>query len=368
MLVSEIPALREYWYPVAYASELVDRPKGVRLLSDDYVVWRGADGGLGAAVDECPHRAARLSQGWLEDGHLVCPYHGWSFDTSGACRRIPQNEADKPIPPRARAMSVLVAERYGLVWLCPGMPRADIPELPEAEDPDFVLMHELMEVWTTSAPRVIDNALDISHVAWTHRNTIGDSSAPRFESYDIARDGHKLTSRVSYRARLTEALKANTGLEGEYTIRVTNAELVQPFVYKDVMEYENGLRHVLFKTATPVDDHHTLFCQFIARNDNPDEKRRAGIIALDRRIQNEDRELLNSIRPEFPLEIQTEMHTRSDRMTVEYRKILAELARENSDITPDSRWARPFLETVRADRTRSADARPRPAIARIGDV
>ena len=368
MLVSEIPALREYWYPVAYSSELGDRPKGVRLLSDDYVVWRGADGRLGAAVDECPHRAARLSQGWLEDGHLVCPYHGWSFDTSGACTRIPQNEADKPIPPRARAMSVLVAERYGLVWLCPGMPRADIPELPEAEDPGFVLMHELMEVWTTSAPRVIDNALDISHVAWTHRNTIGDSSAPRFESYDIARDGHKLTSRVSYRARLTEALKANTGLEGEYTIRVTNAELVQPFVYKDVMEYENGLRHVLFKTATPVDDNHTLFCQFIARNDNPDEKKRAGIIALDRRIQNEDRELLNSIRPEFPLEIQTEMHTRSDRMTVEYRKILAELARENSDITPDSRWARPFLETVRADRTRSADARPRPAIARIGDV
>ncbi|WP_346911693.1 hypothetical protein [uncultured Roseibium sp.] len=249
-----------------------------------------------------------------------------------------------PIPPRARTLNVLVAERYGLVWVCPGIPRADIPDLPEAEDPSFKVMHELMEVWTTSAPRVIDNALDLAHVAWTHRNTIGDTSASQFLSFEINRDGHKLTSRVSYKARLTEALKANTGLTGEgFTVRFTNNELVQPFVYKDVMEYENGLRHVLFKTATPVDDNHTLFCQFIARNDDPDEEKCANIIALDRQIQSEDRELLNNIRPEFPLDTRTEMHCRADRMTVEYRKILAELARENSDITPDSEWARPFV-------------------------
>lgn len=344
MLVSEVPAFKEYWYPVAYSGEIADKPRAVRLLGDNYVVWRGKDGSLGCAVDECPHRAARLSQGWLEDGEIVCPYHGWAFNTSGACTRIPQQDDDLPIPPRARTINVLVAERYGLVWVCPGIPRADIPDLPEAEDPSFKVMHELMEVWTTSAPRVIDNALDLAHVAWTHRNTIGDTSASQFLSFEINRDGHKLTSRVSYKARLTEALKANTGLTGEgFTVRFTNNELVQPFVYKDVMEYENGLRHVLFKTATPVDDSHTLFCQFIARNDNPGEEKCASIIALDRQIQSEDRELLNNIRPEFPLDTRTEMHCRADRMTVEYRKILAELARENSDITPDSDWARPFV-------------------------
>ena len=66
--------------------------------------------------------------------------------------------------------------------------------------------------------------------------------------------------------------------------------------------------------------------------------------AGDQRDQERvDRELLNNIRPEFPLDTRTEMHCRADRMTVEYRKILAELARENSDITPDSAWARPFV-------------------------
>ena len=99
-----------------------------------------------------------LSQGWLENGEIVCPYHGWAFNTAGACTRIPQQDDDMPIPPRARTLNILIAERYGLVWICAGMPLADIPDLPEAEDPSFTLLHELMEVWTTSAPRVIDNA------------------------------------------------------------------------------------------------------------------------------------------------------------------------------------------------------------------
>lgn len=234
---------------------------------------------------------------------------------------------------------MLVEEKYGLIWVCVGMPRADIPVLPELEEDGFTLIHEMIEVWDNSASRVIDNALDISHVAWTHRNTIGDSNASQFESFEIFRDGHDLSVRISYRARLTEALRGNTGLTGDYTIRVTNSQLVQPLMYKDVMEYE---------TATPVDDSHTLFCQFIARNDDPDAEKGAGIVARDRGIPSEDQELLAGVRPEFPLDIQTEMHNRAGRMTVEYRKILAA---ENSDVTPDEAWARPFLATVKARRS-----------------
>ncbi|MCW2941323.1 MAG: hypothetical protein JWN00_4308 [Actinomycetia bacterium] len=350
MYVSEIPAFREYWYPVGYSADTTTRPRKVRLLGDDYVIWRGTpDGPVGAAVDECPHRSARLSQGWVADGDLVCPYHGWSFDVSGACTRIPQNDPDKPIPPRARALSVLVEEKYGLVWLCPGMPRAAIPDLPEATDPDFVIIHELMEVWTASAPRITDNALDVSHLAWVHRNSIGDESSPRLHNLTVEREGEGLRMSVSYRSRVTDQQKANTGITDDYTIRTTHAQLLQPFVFRGLLEYENGLKHVLYKTCTPIDDTHTLFCQFIARNDAPDETKRAGIIAVDRQVQNEDRELLEGVRPEFPLELQTEMHTRSDRMTVEYRRILADLAAESTTVAPDRTWARPFLSAVYQD-------------------
>lgn len=38
-------------------------------------------GGQLAALDnECPHRGAPLSDGAIEDGRVVCGWHGWSFD------------------------------------------------------------------------------------------------------------------------------------------------------------------------------------------------------------------------------------------------------------------------------------------------
>ena len=33
-----------------------------------------------AIKDRCPHAGASLSEGRCEDGHAVCPLHGWKFD------------------------------------------------------------------------------------------------------------------------------------------------------------------------------------------------------------------------------------------------------------------------------------------------
>jgi phenylpropionate dioxygenase-like ring-hydroxylating dioxygenase large terminal subunit len=326
MLVSEVPAFRDYWYAVAYSGDLVDAPHEFRLLGEDYVVWRAEPSGpLHAARNECPHRSAALSQGWIEDGCLVCPYHGWRFDRSGVCVLIPANDPDLPIPPRARVQSVRVDQRYGLVWVCIGTPREPIPTFPELEGPGYTLVHELMEVWHASAPRITDNALDVSHVAWVHRDSVGDASNPRLSDYTVDREGTRLRFSVTYKSKVTGQQAANTGLEGIVT-RTTHAELVQPFVFRGVLEYDNGLRHVLYKTAAPVDDRSTLFCQFVARNDAPDDTRRAGIVAVDRQVQDEDRRLLERINPDFPIETTAELHTRSDRMTIEYRRVLAEIA------------------------------------------
>lgn len=40
-----------------------------------------------AAVDQvCPHRGGPMSEGWLEDGKIVCPWHAWAFDLkTGEC-------------------------------------------------------------------------------------------------------------------------------------------------------------------------------------------------------------------------------------------------------------------------------------------
>jgi phenylpropionate dioxygenase-like ring-hydroxylating dioxygenase large terminal subunit len=325
MLVTEVAAFRDYWYAVAYSADLAAEPVRARLLGVDYVVWRPASGEpVSAAVDECPHRSAALSQGWITDGCLVCPYHGWHYDGSGACVEIPAQDPSVPIPSRAHVRSVLAGEKYGLVWICAGTPRAPIPVLPEIDE-GYTLVHELMEVWNASAPRIVDNALDVSHVAFVHRDSVGDPDNPRLSDYRLERDGERLWFSVTYTSNVRGVQAANTGLSGPVT-RTTHAELVQPFVFRGVLEYENGLRHVLYKTAAPVDDSSTLFCQFIARNDAPDAERQAGIIAVDRQVQTEDRRLLERIKADFPLDTTAELHTRSDRMTIEYRRILADIA------------------------------------------
>jgi hypothetical protein len=178
-------------------------------------------------------------------------------------------------------------------------------------------------------------------VAWVHRNSVGTSDAPRLGDFNVERKGAHLAFSVTITARVNEQQKANTGITSDFTQRTTYAELVQPFVFRGLLRYEeNGLEHVLYKTCTPVDDRHTKFCQFIARSDHPDEAKQQGIIAIDQRVQSEDRALLEGVRPEFPLEITTEVHVKSDRMTLEYRRVLAELAAETTGVAPDDSWAR----------------------------
>ena len=327
MLVSEVPAFREYWYPVAYSSEIGAAPSDARIFGEDLVVWRPAEGGpVHAALNECPHRAARLSQGWVADGCLVCPYHGWQFDGTGACVNIPAQDPALPIPARAHVQSVLVGERYGLVWVCVGMPRADIPVLEDLEA-GYTLIHEVKEVWAASAPRMIDNALDVGHVAFVHRGTVGDPEHPRLSEFHVERDGDRLRFSVTLQSYVRGTQVANTGVSGVVN-RTTHAELVQPFVFRGVLEYDTGLRHVLYKTCTPIDDRHTLFCQFIGRSDHPAKERWDDIVAVDRAVQAEDKALLERINPDFPIDTTAELHTRADRMTIEYRRILADLAAE----------------------------------------
>ena len=84
----EIPVLgfRDYWYPVIQEKKVPRRkPVMVKLLGEELCVFRG-ETGIAAVKDACPHRGTRLSQGVCNfAGTVSCPYHGWTFDESGAC-------------------------------------------------------------------------------------------------------------------------------------------------------------------------------------------------------------------------------------------------------------------------------------------
>jgi nitrite reductase/ring-hydroxylating ferredoxin subunit len=99
-LTNTDPALRKCRHPVAAAAEVGETPMQVTLLGQDWVLVR-INGELVVMEDRCPHRFAPLSFGTIVDGTLECPYHGYRFDGSGHCVRIPAKAPEIPIPIKA---------------------------------------------------------------------------------------------------------------------------------------------------------------------------------------------------------------------------------------------------------------------------
>ena len=48
------------------------------------------NGQLSAMDNVCPHRGGPLGTGVIDDGKLVCPWHGWQFDpATGKAIQVP---------------------------------------------------------------------------------------------------------------------------------------------------------------------------------------------------------------------------------------------------------------------------------------
>ncbi|GBQ28801.1 Rieske 2Fe-2S domain-containing protein [Gluconacetobacter sacchari] len=73
----------ENWVRLCATEAARAGPHRVVVDGTGLVVWLAAGGRPRVFADRCPHRDARLSAGYVEAGHLVCPFHLWAFDESG---------------------------------------------------------------------------------------------------------------------------------------------------------------------------------------------------------------------------------------------------------------------------------------------
>src|SRR4051794_22978589 len=127
MLVTKQSVLRRFWYPIMPMSHVGKDPAPFKLLGENIVVWKTSDGGIACVQDRCCHRSAKLSLGYIEDGNIVCGYHGWAYAANGVCVKVPQQPA-MPIPERRRVPSYRTAEKYGYLWVALAEPLTDMPE------------------------------------------------------------------------------------------------------------------------------------------------------------------------------------------------------------------------------------------------
>jgi len=199
------PVPRNEWYVVAFAHELDDRQPILRYCCGDRIaLFRTAAGAPVALSDRCPHRGSPLSLGKVAGDALQCPYHGFRYDASGACIRVPSQAA---IIPELRVRSYPVAERGGFLWLWPGaVEKADPALLPDCrafglDSPGWSAKPYLMLEIKSNYSLLFENLLDTSHISFLHGTAL-DGGRMASSTFQLESEGKSV--------RLIRELKDDT--------------------------------------------------------------------------------------------------------------------------------------------------------------
>lgn len=253
MLVTKQKIFRNFWYPVAPISTLQEKPLSFKLLNQNIVVWLDQNMNLSALDDRCCHRSAKLSLGKIVGDCLQCPYHGWCYNHSGAVVHIPQLPRNRNFP-NHKVKSYAIRECYGYAWVCLGTPVYDIPEIVEANDANFRLIHEFYEPWQCAGLRVMENELDLAHPSFVHTQTFGNENhlVPSESKIEEFENGLHLFAKLG--VTNPEQQQKNLKMQEETTVRHLTMTWFMPFTCKLDILYPNGLRHIIVNTMTPITD------------------------------------------------------------------------------------------------------------------
>ncbi len=176
--------LRRYWHPVGLAADACDRPRKVRALGEDLILFRDGLGRAGLVYPRCAHRGTTLYYGKIEERGIRCCYHGWLYDVEGHCLEQPCEQGGGARRDKVRQPWYPVEERYGLVFAYLGPP-AKKPLLPRYECLEELSAGEFVEADDSSigagGPQIVpcnwlqhwENVVDPFHVPVLHGSFSG---------------------------------------------------------------------------------------------------------------------------------------------------------------------------------------------------
>jgi vanillate O-demethylase monooxygenase subunit len=164
------------WYIGAWDYELTQSLMMRYMLDEPVLMYRSASGDAVAMSNRCPHRFAPLHLGRLVGDRVECAYHGLQFDRTGRCVHNPRDCGSDAMPRNSTIRTFPTVERFGAVWVWMG-----------AADPDELLLGDYSFIDDHERFRTIrgvfdvdnhyemctDNALDLTHVTFTHAGTLG---------------------------------------------------------------------------------------------------------------------------------------------------------------------------------------------------
>jgi phthalate 4,5-dioxygenase oxygenase subunit len=284
--------LRRYWQPVALLEELdgavfpemAERPlRRVRLLGQDLVLFRDAEGRLGLLDRDCPHRGADLAFARHEGDGIRCPFHGWKFDATGRCLETPAEPVGSTLCTRIRQRSYPVQVVAGVVFAWLGPEGEAPPALPAFDAFVAPASHRFAfkGLWRCNWLQAFEVGIDPAHTSFLHRfladDTLdaaygrqfraasdGDVDGERWPMSRVMREFHRPDIRHEPVADgLTRITTLRRVSERLMHVRITHAAFPSTFVIPLSETITITQMHV------PVDDTHTYWYSFFTSFDAP---------------------------------------------------------------------------------------------------
>lgn len=312
------------WHPVALSDEVASEPVAAHLLEHDLVLWRDASGAVHAWRDQCPHRGTQLSRGRVVNDRLECPYHGWQFSASGQCVQVPALPAF--IPPASHcALPYAVQQAHGLVWVRLAKGDTTLPAFAAEADARLRKLNCGPYDVATSAPRIVENFLDMAHFGFVHEGSLGTRTAAAIDDYAVQPTATGLLATQCKAWQPQSSLQATAPAQVEYTYEVTApyatvlTKLPEAAAVA-IAGYRESI--ALFICPLTPETSRVWFRLAVADFASSDDTLRA----FQHGIFMQDLPVLESQRPRrLPLDLRAELHTAADKASSAYRRHLAQL-------------------------------------------
>jgi len=244
--------LRRYWYPIAFEQDFDTLPsKSVRLLSENWTLYKTPSGKYGIITEKCAHRSASLTYGVVHEDGIRCGYHGWKYDFDGQCVEQPAEADNQNFRDRVKMKAGKAQTMGGMVWVYVGPDPA--PELPRF---DVFVKDGIRDVGFTTIPcnwlQIMENSVDPHHVEWLHGyyfNFLGETNG--FEAPKAFQKKHIKTGfdEIEWGILKRRVLEGHSEANDDWAI---GHPLVFPFYMRVGGAYIDQMQ-----IRVPIDDTHT---------------------------------------------------------------------------------------------------------------
>jgi nitrite reductase/ring-hydroxylating ferredoxin subunit len=251
--------LRRFWQPICFSDELKHLPYRVRILGEDLVAFRAANGTAGLLELHCPHRGTSLEFGLIGENGIRCCYHGWLFGADGSILETPGEPADSTLKDRLFHGAYPIHEAHGIVFAYMGPPelKPPFPAYDAFSRPGYRMIPGRKYSYPCNWLQMMENTMDPVHTAFLHTIVSG---AMFTEEFGVLPELEYVETPIGMVYVGSRRIADNIWTRMVEAV-LPNLQQVAP-IWEDGREERSFSGPMMSRWCVPVDDTNTMLIEF----------------------------------------------------------------------------------------------------------